>query len=113
MHSMIRHSMSPQSNIEETSNPDVTVNASNMNTRINSSKPNITSFPENIVVTPPESPISNSNMEEGRSTNIPTNLSNNDSNETSDEENSTSTIHTTTLPPTPPSSPPPTSTIIL
>ncbi|CAI9280721.1 unnamed protein product [Lactuca saligna] len=42
------------SNIEEVSNPDVTVNATNMDTNINYGEPIITSLPEMTVVTTPK-----------------------------------------------------------
>ncbi|CAH1451330.1 unnamed protein product [Lactuca virosa] len=98
-------------NIKETSNHDVTINESNVDTNIDSGEPIITWLPKKTVVTPPEGLIFMSNMEEGRSSKITQNLSNKDPNVTIGEENSTSVIDNSTVPPPPPSSPLPTSTI--
>lgn len=53
--------------------------ASNADTNIDSSKPIITSIPEQTIVAPPEVHISMSNMEDGRTSNITKILSNKDS----------------------------------
>lgn len=113
LHDSRRKDSTIESHTKETHNPDVTVNASDMDTNIDSSESISTSLPKSISVTPPEGPISKYNMEEGRSSNISEKLSNKDLNITIGKENSTSIIDTSTFPPPPPpSSPSPTSTII-
>ncbi|CAI9299884.1 unnamed protein product [Lactuca saligna] len=53
-HSATRKDATVESNIEETSIPDVNVNASNADTNISTSEPIITSLPEKIGATPYE-----------------------------------------------------------
>ncbi|CAH1441039.1 unnamed protein product [Lactuca virosa] len=88
-----------ESNTDETSNPYVTVQVSNVDTNIDSCEPISTSLHGMTNVTPPEGSISKSNMEKGRSSNMIENLSNKDSNVTIGEETSTSTSYTSNIPP--------------
>ncbi|CAH1436407.1 unnamed protein product [Lactuca virosa] len=55
-----------ESNVEETSIPDVTITASYVDTNIASSEPIITLILEQTSVTPPNVPIFKSNVEKGR-----------------------------------------------
>ncbi|CAI9282171.1 unnamed protein product [Lactuca saligna] len=88
-----------ESNFKELCIPNVTMNASDVDTNINSSEHIITSLPHHITVTPPRVPIYESNIDEGGTSNITKNLSTKDSNFIMGEGSLTLAIETIAIPP--------------